>query len=80
VLEGAIIKKTSISEQYTFEDFNEANPGAIMLFLDSEDKGLRPADEELKKVPAGHSIYALVFPETPEPLSQKPSTPDLSKV
>ena len=80
VLEGAIIKKTSISEQYTFEDFNEANPGAIMLFLDSEDKGLRPADEELKKVSAGHSVYALVFPETPEPLSQKPSTPDLSKV
>ncbi|MGJ8655098.1 MAG: cation:proton antiporter [Akkermansiaceae bacterium] len=80
VLKGAIVKKTSISEQYTFQHFTEANPDAIILFLNSEDKGLRPAEEDLKKVTPGNTIYALVFPEDPEPLSKKPTAPDLSKV
>jgi hypothetical protein len=80
VLKGAIVKKTTISEQYSYQDFMDANPDAIMLFLDSEDKGLRPADEDLKKVAPGISIYALVFPESPEPIPKTPITPDLSKV
>ena len=80
VLNGAIVKKTTISEQYSYQDFLDRNPGATMLFLDSEDKGLRPADEHLKKIAPGVSIYALVIPDSPEIISQTPVTPDLSKV
>ena len=81
VLKGAVIKKTTISEQYTFQNFTEGNPDAIILFIvDTEEKGLRPAPEELKKVASGNSIYALVLPEDPEPISKKPVAPDLSKV
>lgn len=80
VLKGAIVKKTKISEEYTYQKFVDSNPDAIMLFLYSEDKGLRPASEEIKKVPAGNSVYAMVLPESPEPIPKSPVTPDLSKV
>ena len=66
VQQGASIKKTTISDQFSYQDFIEAYPESIILFLHSEEKGLRPADEDLKKVPPGNSIYALVFPEAPE--------------
>ncbi len=80
VLQGAIIKKTNISEQYSYQDFTEGNPDAIILFIASEDKDLRPASEDLKKVNAGNSIYALVTPDSPEPIPKKITAPDLSKV
>jgi hypothetical protein len=81
VVKGAIVKKTTISEQYAFQDFIDGNPDAIILFIDSEDKGLRPASADLKKVPSGNSIYALVFPdEESEIIPVKAPNPDLSKV
>jgi NhaP-type Na+/H+ or K+/H+ antiporter len=81
VVKGAVVKKTTISEQYSFQDFIEGNPDAIILFLDSEDKGLRPASGDLKKVPPGNSIYALVFPDKEsEIIPVKNPNPDLSKV
>ncbi len=60
VVAGAKVKKTTISEQYTHEKFTEDNPEAIILFLNSEDKGLRPAAEDTKKIAPNTSVYALV--------------------
>ena len=61
---GAVIKNTTITEQFTFEDFTELYlHRAIILFINSADKGLRPATHDLKKVPAGTTVYALTIPE-----------------
>ncbi len=56
---GAQFKQTQITEVFAFEQFQTANPGAVVLFL-ADSKGLRPAPEEVKKVPAGTTVYALV--------------------
>jgi len=64
---GAKVKKTNISEQYNFAQFSLDNPSAIPLFLDSKDKGLRPATEDTKVVLPGTTIYALVPDETATP-------------
>jgi len=62
---GAVMKKTTLSEQFTFEDFTELYlHRAIILFLDSPERGLRPAAHDLKKVPSGTSIYALTIPQS----------------
>jgi len=76
VLNGGFIKATTISEQYTYEDFTKANPNHIVLFLSSEEKGLRPAEEDLKKVNPGISIYALIVPESS---TSQAICPDLNK-
>jgi len=57
---GAKIKKTTISDQYNYEQFQADNPSAIMLFLDSSDKGLRPATDGDSKISSGTSIYAMI--------------------
>lgn len=56
---GATIKTTTISEQYTYDQFLQDNPDSILFFLNSEDKGLRPATEDIKVGP-NTTIYALV--------------------
>jgi len=71
VLNGGKIKKTTISEQYTYEDFSESNPDHIVLFLNSDERGLRPAEENLKKVNPGITIYALILPKKANPVSTK---------
>ena len=76
MLNGGFIKATTISEQYTYEDFTKANPNHIVLFLSSEEKGLRPAEEDLKKVNPGISIYALIVPESS---TSQAICPDLNK-
>lgn len=58
--EGYKVKKTSISDQYTYSDFVADNEGAIVLFTYSKDKGLRPASGELKTISAGNSIFSFV--------------------
>ena len=80
ILNGGSIKKTTISEQYTYENFSQAYPEHIILFLHSDERGLRPAQEDLKKINPGITIYALILPESPKSISKKVSTPDLSKV
>lgn len=57
--DGAVMKKTAITEVYGFDQFEENDPHAIVLFL-SDSKGLRPAPENLTKVSAGTSVYALI--------------------
>jgi len=61
---GAVVKSTTLSDQFTFEDFAELYlHRAIILFLYSSDKGLRPAAHDMKKVSSGTTIYALTIPE-----------------
>ena len=60
---GAILKKTTLSEQYTYQDFVERYlHSAIVLFLDTPDKGLRPAADDMKDPGPGTTIFALTIP------------------
>jgi hypothetical protein len=61
VSEGALMKKTQITEVHDFAKFMETNPGAIVMFI-QDSKGLRPAAVDLEKVPAGTTVHALVPP------------------
>jgi|AntRauTorckE6833_2_1112554.scaffolds.fasta_scaffold14278_2 NhaP-type Na+/H+ or K+/H+ antiporter len=63
--EGAQMKKSLITEKFEFEDFMEAYPSAIVLFL-SDSRGLRPASAELNRVSEGTTIYTMIpKPELP---------------
>lgn len=57
---GAVIKKTLITEVFPFEQFLEAYPEAIILFL-SDSRGLRPAPAKLGKIPPGTTVHAMVI-------------------
>lgn len=59
VSEGGVMKKSNISEVFTFEKFKETYPGSIVMFLDNG-KGLRPSPPDLEKVSTGVDVYALV--------------------
>lgn len=65
--DGMIVKKTTITDQFTFENFKERNPDALMLFMNSEGKGLRPAGDDSKKPTEDTTIYFLTFPTTNQP-------------
>lgn len=54
------IKKTLITEKFTFEDFRDSYPNSIILFLSSESRGLRPAESDLTRVAANTTIFALI--------------------
>ena len=63
----ATIKKTQITDVFTLEDFHLTHgKDAIVLFLHSEDRGLRPAAADLEKVPPATTLYALVPPNDTE--------------
>lgn len=59
--DGAVMKKTQITDVFDYAQFLEINPRAFILFL-QDAKGLRPAPEDLAKVPSGTAIHALVPP------------------
>ncbi|MFK7851429.1 MAG: cation:proton antiporter [Akkermansiaceae bacterium] len=73
---GGQMKKSLITEKFTFEDFKESYPSSIVMFL-SDAKGLRAAPNDLTKVPEDTTVYALVptdeLPATPQPDQTKPS-------
>lgn len=56
---GGKMKKSLITEKFSFEDFMDTYPSAIVMFL-SDTKGLRPAPAELTKVSQGTFLYALI--------------------
>lgn len=60
--DGMIVKKTTLTERFTYEDFINKNPDAIPLFINSEERGLRPAADDMKKPGNGSTIYFLTFP------------------
>jgi NhaP-type Na+/H+ or K+/H+ antiporter len=62
---GAVVKATMITDVFDYEDFCEANPDAVVLFLEDA-KGLRPSPTELKEVAAGTKLYVLAVPKEKE--------------
>ncbi|PID80182.1 sodium:proton exchanger, partial [bacterium DOLZORAL124_64_63] len=64
VAEGAVVKKTTLTKQFTLEDFQKMyGDDHVLLFRVSEDKGLRVAYDGMRTPGAGTTIYALVRPE-----------------
>ena len=65
---GAVIKKTTLSEQFTYVDFEtKYMHNSIVLFLHSMEKGLRPAYDEMKEPGPGTTIFALTIPSLVAP-------------
>lgn len=60
--QGASVKKTTITEVYSYRDFLEAHADQPhhILFLCDESRGLRPAPTEIEKVAPGTQLYVLV--------------------
>jgi NhaP-type Na+/H+ or K+/H+ antiporter len=61
VAEGAVIKKTTITEQFTLEDFKEMyGEEHILLFRVTEDKGLEVAYDKMRNPSPGTTLYAMI--------------------
>lgn len=71
--DGAVLKKTQITEKFSFDDFKathgECEP--LILFLENEGHGLQPAVADLVDVPPGTMIYSLMPDEKTGSNSQK---------
>ena len=63
-LGGMEVKKTKLSEQFTYNHFLEHHPEAILFFTSNLDKGLRPAHDTMKPPSNGDTIYAFISPES----------------
>ncbi|MGJ8678159.1 MAG: cation:proton antiporter [Akkermansiaceae bacterium] len=64
VEQGAEFKKTTLTEKFTLDDFEKMyGAHAIIMFMDSKEKGLQIAHSEMKKPAAGTTIYALIPPQ-----------------
>jgi NhaP-type Na+/H+ or K+/H+ antiporter len=64
--EGAIVKKTQITDVFTLEDFTLTyGEDAIVLFLHDESRKLRPAPADLENIAPGTTIYSLITPSEP---------------
>ncbi len=69
------VKSTQITEQFTLQDFfKRYGSESLLLFARSVDGALKPVTDEMKVVPNGTTLYALVAPETDDnpPLSDGP--------
>lgn len=61
VAEGAVIKKTTLTEQFTIEDFTALyGEDHILLFHDTEERGLEVAHEKMRTPGPDTTIYALI--------------------
>jgi NhaP-type Na+/H+ or K+/H+ antiporter len=61
---GAVIKKTTLTEQFTLEDFQEMyGQEHILLFRVTEDKGLQVAYDEMRTPAPGTTLYAMIRPQ-----------------
>ena len=64
IAEGAVIKKTSLSEQFTIEDFKElSGEDHILLFRVSEERGLEIDHDEMRPPGPESTLYALIRAE-----------------
>jgi len=61
-LGGGVVKKSNITDKFSYEDFLETygEHTPVVLFLADESRGLRPAPAEMDKVPPGTTLYVLV--------------------
>ena len=63
-LGGMVVKKTKLSEQFTYNHFLKHHPEAILFFTSNLDKGLRPAHDTMRQPSDGDTIYAFISPES----------------
>lgn len=62
--DGAVIKKTTITEQFSLEDFRKIyGEDHILLFRVTEDKGLEVAHDKMRTPSPGTTLYAMIKPE-----------------
>ncbi len=62
--QGAVIKKTTLTEQFTIEDFNNLyGEDSILLFYVTEEKELKIAHDNMREPSAGTTLYAMINPE-----------------
>lgn len=62
VRRGAVMKATLLTEVFNLEDFKTVNgDDAIILFVSSEENGLRPVLAEEEEIPVPSTIHALVI-------------------
>ena len=62
--EGAVIKKTTVTEQFTFEHFQKIyGEEHILLFRVTEDKGLEVAYDKMRTPSPGTTLYAMIRPQ-----------------
>ena len=62
--QGAVIKKTTLTEQFTIEDFNNLyGEDSILLFYVNEEKELKIAHDNMREPSPGTTLYALINPE-----------------
>lgn len=62
--QGAVIKHTTLTEQFTYDDFQQLyGEDHILLFHVTEEKGLKIAHDKMSTPTSGTTLYALVNPE-----------------
>lgn len=63
--EGSVVKRSKISDVFTFEDFRLTYGERLphILFIADESRGLRPAPTEIESVPPGSTLYVLAKPD-----------------
>lgn len=71
--QGYLVKKSQITDVYTFEDFQQTygEESLHVLFLSDRSGGLSPAPEKLKQVSSGTTLYFLAKPDS-EPQKDLP--------
>lgn len=63
-MQGAVVKQTTLTDKFTFEDFkNLYGEDHILLFHVTEEKGLEIAHDEMRTPGAGTTLYAMIRPE-----------------
>jgi len=66
-VQGGVVKKTSLTEFFTLEDFARIHgEESHLLFMDHPEKGLMPINDETENLPDGTVIYALIPQSQPE--------------
>ena len=64
VAQGASIKKTTLSDQFTIDDFKELyGEDYILLFYSTEERGLEVAHDSMRALSPGTKIYAMIHKE-----------------
>lgn len=62
--QGAVVKQTTLTEKFTFDDFQQLyGEDHILIFWHTEEKGLHIAHDEMREPSAGTTLYAMVHPE-----------------
>lgn len=63
-MQGAVIKQTTLTDKFTYQNFQELyGEDHILLFCVTEEKGLTIAHDQMRAPSSGTTLYAMVRPE-----------------